>query len=234
MKFRNSAWLSNLLSCRIQVQECNILTQIFSLPYEFHTYQMPGMQEPVLKKDTVFGFLSLFNPLTVYPSMYLSSRYHVYICVWKWKCQSLNHVRPCDRMDCSPPDSSIHEILQTRILESVAISFSRGSSWFRDRTQVSCIAGGLYCLSYQGSPYIKRIYTWKPIYRYRYRYPVAQMVKNLSAMWETWVRSLRWDNHPQEGMTIHPSILAWRIPMDRGSWQATVQGVPESPARPSN
>ena len=42
-------------------------------------------------------------------------------------------------MDCSPPGSSVHEILQVRILEWVAISFSRGSSWPRDRTHVSCI-----------------------------------------------------------------------------------------------
>ena len=47
----------------------------------------------------------------------------------------------CDPVDCSPPGSSIHGILQARILEWVAISFSRGSSWPRDRTQVSLIAG---------------------------------------------------------------------------------------------
>ena len=46
-----------------------------------------------------------------------------------------------DPMDCSPPDSSIHGILQARVLEWVAISFSRGSSRPRDQTQVSCIAG---------------------------------------------------------------------------------------------
>ena len=44
-------------------------------------------------------------------------------------------------MDCSPPSSSVHGILQARILEWVAISFSRGSSQSRDRTQVSRIAG---------------------------------------------------------------------------------------------
>ena len=47
----------------------------------------------------------------------------------------------CNPVDCSPPGSSVHGILQARILEWVAISFSRGSSWPRDRTQVSCIAG---------------------------------------------------------------------------------------------
>ena len=47
----------------------------------------------------------------------------------------------CDPVDCSPPGSSVHGILQARILEWVAISFSRGSSRPRDRTQVSHIAG---------------------------------------------------------------------------------------------
>ena len=44
-------------------------------------------------------------------------------------------------MDCSPPGSSIHGILQARILEWVAISISRRSSWPRDQTQVSHITG---------------------------------------------------------------------------------------------
>ena len=49
-------------------------------------------------------------------------------------------------MDCSPPDSSVHGILQARILEWVAIPFSRRSSWPRNRTQVSCITGGFFTL----------------------------------------------------------------------------------------
>ena len=49
----------------------------------------------------------------------------------------------CNPMDCSPPGSSVHGFLQARILEWVAIPFSKGSSWPRDRTQVSCIAGRL-------------------------------------------------------------------------------------------
>ena len=43
-------------------------------------------------------------------------------------------------LDCSPPGSSVHEISQTRILEWVAISYSRGSSWPRDQTLVSHIS----------------------------------------------------------------------------------------------
>ena len=50
----------------------------------------------------------------------------------------------CDPMDCNPPGSSVHEIFQARILEWVAISFSRGSSQPRYQTQVSCTAGRFF------------------------------------------------------------------------------------------
>ena len=47
----------------------------------------------------------------------------------------------CNRMNCSPPGSSLYGLLQARILEWVAIPFSRASSRPRDQTWVSCIAG---------------------------------------------------------------------------------------------
>ena len=50
------------------------------------------------------------------------------------KVKSLSRVQPCDPVDCSPAGSSVHESLQARILEWVAISFSRVSSQPRDRT----------------------------------------------------------------------------------------------------
>ena len=53
-------------------------------------------------------------------------------------------------MDCSPPGSSVHGVLQARILEWVTMPSSRGSSQHRDRIQVSRIAGILYCLGHQG------------------------------------------------------------------------------------
>ena len=54
---------------------------------------------------------------------------------------------------------------------------------------------------------------------------VAQLVKNLLAMRDTWVRPLGWEDSLEEGMATHFSILAWRIPMDRGAWRATVQEI---------
>ena len=52
----------------------------------------------------------------------------------------------CSPMDCSPPGSSAHGIFQAKILEWVALPFSRGSSQPRDWTQVSCIAGRLFTI----------------------------------------------------------------------------------------
>ena len=57
----------------------------------------------------------------------------------------------CDPVDCSLPGSSVRGIFEARILEWVAIPFSRGSSQPRNQTQISHTAGRLfYCLSYQG------------------------------------------------------------------------------------
>jgi len=57
---------------------------------------------------------------------------------------------------------------------------------------------------------------------------VAQQVKNPHAMRETWVQSLDWEDALKEGMATHFSILVWRIPIDRGAWQAAVHGVAKS------
>ena len=65
----------------------------------------------------------------------------MYVCEVALLCPTL-----CDSMDCSPPGSSVHGMLQAGILEWVAISFSRGSSQPRDRTQVSHIAGRCFTI----------------------------------------------------------------------------------------
>ena len=60
---------------------------------------------------------------------------------------------------------------------------------------------------------------------------VAQTVKHLPAMRETWVQSLGQEDPLEEGMGTHPSILAWRIPMDRGAWRAAAYSVAQSHTR---
>ena len=60
---------------------------------------------------------------------------------------------------------------------------------------------------------------------------VAQLVKNLPAMWETWVPALGWEDPLEEGMSTHSSILSRRVPMDRRTWWAPVHGVAKSQTR---
>ena len=64
--------------------------------------------------------------------------------------------------------------------------------------------------------------------QYSWASPVAQMLKNLPAMWETWVQSLFWEDPLEVG------ILAWRILMDREAWWATAHGVTKSWTRLSD
>ena len=57
---------------------------------------------------------------------------------------------------------------------------------------------------------------------------MAQTLRNPPAVWETWLLSLDWEDPLEEGMATHSSILAWRILVDRGAWQAAVHGVAKS------
>ena len=60
---------------------------------------------------------------------------------------------------------------------------------------------------------------------------VAQLVKNLSAMRETWVLSLGREDALEESTATHSSILTWRILMHRGAWWATVHWIPKIQTR---
>ena len=57
---------------------------------------------------------------------------------------------------------------------------------------------------------------------------VVQTIKNPPVMREAWVQSLGWEDPLKEGMATHSSILAWRIPTDRGAWWTTAHGVTKS------
>ena len=58
----------------------------------------------------------------------------------------VSRVQLCKPMDCSSPGSSVHGILQARILEWIAVPLSRGSSWPRDQTKISWIAGRFFIM----------------------------------------------------------------------------------------
>ena len=60
------------------------------------------------------------------------------------------------------------------------------------------------------------------------------MVKNPPAVQETWVRSLGWEDPLEKGKATHSSVLAWRVPMDRGAWWTSVRGVARSLTRLSD
>ena len=60
---------------------------------------------------------------------------------------------------------------------------------------------------------------------------MAQMVKNLPTVQETWVQSPVWEDPLEESMAAHSSILVWRIPTDRGICWATVHRVEKSQTR---
>ena len=78
----------------------------------------------------------------------------------KWSEVAQSCPTLCDPVDCSPPGSSVHGILQARILEWVAISFSRGSSRPRDQTRVSRIAGRCFNLWATRDPLICPCKEW--------------------------------------------------------------------------
>ena len=91
--------------------------------------------------DSRIELVSLMSPALAGGFLTTSTTWQTLIYVRKWKWSRSVMSDSLLPVDCSPSSSSVHGILQARILEWVAVSFSRGSSWPRDRTQVSHIAG---------------------------------------------------------------------------------------------
>ena len=132
----------------------------------------------------------------------------------------------CDYMDCSPPDSSVHGILQGRILEWVAIPFSRGSSQLRDQIPVSHIAGRFFTVwaTRQAQNYhmTKQLHYWAYILRKPHfffflilflLYFTLQYCIGFAIHWHesaTGVYELPILNRPP---TSHPISSLWIIPM---------------------
>ena len=96
--------------------------------------------------STKVGFLVC---LFLYLIKYLSSYWKKYICILRCLEDMSNKTKDslCSvvsgslrPLDCHPPGSSVHGIFQTRMLECVVISYSRGSSWPKDQTHVSCVS----------------------------------------------------------------------------------------------
>ena len=111
----------------------------------------------------------------------------------------------CHPMDCSPPGSSVHRILQARILEWVAMPFSRESSWPRDRTQGSCLAGRFFTI------WATREAKWIRLWILYYHSVGKESACNSGDIWNA--GSIAWlGRSPGKEIATHSSILAWNSP----------------------
>ena len=111
----------------------------------------------------------------------------------------------CHPMDCSPPGSSVHGILQARILEWIVIPFSRGSSQSKDQTLVSCIAGRFFTV---WAPR-EAMTEWIP-----YKLTPGVSVPNIYPLpWSdtlfTYIRLLRYIRKCQESLPTPQQSIKW-------------------------
>ena len=159
--------------------------------------------------------------------------------------QSLGCVQLWDPMECSPPGSSVHGTLQARILEWVAVSSSRGSSWPRGQINVPYISCNGRWVFYLCAILVNRcsqmgtgVYVTRPtsgsLLTFRYKRPknqplcwlhfrlgaVAPGMCNPGFAWLSFLA--------EEGNGNPLQYYCLENPMGRGAWQATVHGVTKS------
>ena len=144
----------------------------------------------------------------------------------------------CEPMDCSSPVSSVHGILQARILEWVAISSCRGSSGARDQTHLLSCKRILYPLSHLGSPntshlkYLSLALTKKK--KKKSGFPGGASLKEPACQCS--IRDIRepirdmgsipgLGRSPGEGNGNPLQYSCLESPMDRGAWGSIVHGV---------
>ena len=119
--------------------------------------------------------------------------------VWWWWFSLWVVSNPCDCMDYSPPCSSVHGISQARIPEWVSSSFSRGSSWPRDWTHVSCTAGRFFTTEPPGKPCFCVVFC-----KFNHLSLFSQMYCDMIDKWKLCVCSV------QHGVLIYLCAL-WKI-----------------------
>ena len=129
----------------------------------------------------------------------------------------------CNPMDCSLPGSSVPGILQVRILEWVAISYSRGSSWPRDQTQVSCMWGRFFTIwatgevlisvkllsipNAQGPASLERVPSFSPPYlNLNFSLKINQPLFNFPQV--LYFSKMCLHIHPYLQMKYHPDVLS--------------------------
>ena len=134
-------------------------------------------------------------------------------------------------MDCKLPDFSVHEISQARILELVAISFSKSLPDPGIKPASTALAGRFLTTEPPGSPELYELFVYfgnqalfshiickyfLPVHMLSFHFVhgflVTLMVMNLAAMQDTLVQSVGQEDPLDKGMATHATILAWRIP----------------------
>ena len=128
----------------------NCLAKIVSLYFlTLKSFEGRGKKIVWVVKLASEPFIYKFNPENrefpdLYLSHFLTGLILYFVAVWSLGCVRLF----CSPIDCSPPGVSVHGISQTRILEWVAISFSRGSSWWEIELTSPALAGRLSTVAY--------------------------------------------------------------------------------------
>ena len=104
----------------------------------------------------------------------------------------------CDPLDCSLSDSSVHGFFQARVLEGVAISFSRGSSWCRDRTRISCIGRQILylCATWEAQSNHISLLTWEKAWSKNKR-ELRKHPNSFPSYINKWAMADRYRNHLQ-------------------------------------
>ena len=134
----------------------------FSVPHNFASdfYLLSNIQQVFLPPQSISLCLAL-NFIFPHGTSYILPCTRQTACLlhlrWSEVLVAQSFLTLCDPMDWSLLGSSVHGTLQARTLEQVAISFSRRSSWPRDRTHVSCTAGGHFTVSATR----EALWTWK-------------------------------------------------------------------------
>ena len=127
----------------------------------------------------------------------------------------------CDPMVCSPPGSSVHGILQARILEWVAMPSSRGSSWVKDQTRVSCTAGRFFT-----------IWATREALGRLISVSVPSLHRVSDSLWPRGEVNGSYQIHPDAGCLEPPSLTGPVCCMSRGQESQLDSGVSSEPFCP--
>ena len=119
-----------------------------------------------------------------------------------------------------PPGSPVHGIFQARILEWLPFPSPGDLPNPGIKPRSPALQADSVLTELRGSPLLSLnpANHWSICHHY-------SSVFLRTSMQETRIRSLGWEDPLEKGMATHSSSLAWRIPMDRGAWRATVYGV---------